>query len=97
MTIDDAVELVVSEVGKEQFQSTETSMKTVRNLHLASVVEIALMNNTDTYGLDLGVQADHGKGEVVIVRGPAAERTVSDDVIRAVATGVKGVERVGIE
>jgi len=97
MTIDDAIELVVSEVRKEQFQSTEESMKTVRNLHLASVVEIALMHNTDTYGLDLGVQADHGKGEVVIVRGPASERTVSDDIVRTVVSGVKGVEEIRIE
>ena len=98
MVIDDAIELVASEVGKEQFQSSETSLKIVRDLHLASVAEIALMNFTDTYGLDLRVRADASTGEVLIDRGPALEEcTVSNDAIRGALESVKEIKNVKIK
>ena len=96
--IDDAIELVSSEVGKEQFQSNEKTLKIVRDLHLASVAEIALMHSTDTYGLDFRVRADESTGEVVIDRGSALEeRVVSDDNIRAALESVKEIKGVKIE
>ncbi len=95
MTIDDAIELVGSEVKKDRFQSSEKSLKIVRDLHLASLAEIALMHSTDTYGLDLRVQADESTGEVVIVRAPElTESAVSDDVIRAALENVKEIKNV---
>ncbi|RKX27514.1 MAG: hypothetical protein DRP45_00825 [Candidatus Zixiibacteriota bacterium] len=98
MTIDDAVDLTVSEVKKDPFQPTEKSLKIVRDLHLASVAEIALMHSTDTYGLDLKVRADERTGEVVIVRGPVLEEgAVSDDIIRTALRSVKKVREVRIE
>jgi len=98
MVIDDAIELVASEVKKEQFQSSEKSLKIVRDLHLASVAEIALMHSTDTYGLDLKARADESRGEVVIVKGLALEdRAVLDDAIRAALRSVKEIKEVRIE
>jgi len=98
LVIDDAIELVASEVGKEQFQSSEKSLKIVRDLHLASIAEIALMHSTDTYGLDLRVRADESTGEVVIVRAPALEDSAGlDDAIRAALRSVKEVKEVRIE
>ena len=98
MVVDDAIGLVASEVGKEQFQSSEESLKIVRDLHLASVAEITLMHSTDTYGLDLKVQADESTGKVVIVRGSALEDSaVLDDAIRAALRSVKEIKEVRIE
>ena len=98
MTIDDATELVASEVNKDRFQSSEKSLKTVRNLHLASMSEIALMHSTDTYGLDLKVWANESTGEVVIDRGPALEESaVLDNNIRAALKDVKWIRNVRID
>lgn len=98
MAIGDGIELVATEVGKAQFQSTELGMKTVRDLHLASLAEIALMHSTDTYGLDLGVRADESRGEVVIDRGAVLEESpVLDDNIRAALRAVKEIKNVRIE
>lgn len=97
MTTEDGIELVAAELAKKQFQSTEKSMKTVRDLHLASVSAIALMRNTDTYGLKSRVHADERTGEVIITRELASESTVSDDAIRAALQNVKGIEKVRIE
>jgi cytidylate kinase len=98
MAIGDAIDLVVAEVEKEQFQSSDKSLRTVRNLHLASVAEVALMNSTDTYGLDLVVQADADRDEVVISRGPTlTELAASDDVIKAALEGVKEIKNVRFE
>ncbi len=98
LVIDDALELVASELRKEQFQPSEKSLKIVRDLHLASVAEIALMHSTYTYGLNLKVRADTGTGEVVIERGPMLEdRVVSDDHIRAALASVKEITNVMIE
>jgi len=91
-------EKLATEVGKEQFQSTESDMKKVRDLHLASLAEIALMQSTDTYGLDLGIRADESRGAVVIDRGAVLEETpVLDDTIRAALGGVKEIKNVRIE
>jgi len=98
MVVDDAIELVVSEVVKEQFQSSKKSVQIVRDLHLASVTEIALMHSTDTYGLDLRVRADESTGEVVIDRGPALkENAVLDKAVRAALRSVKEIKSVKIE
>jgi len=95
MAIDDAIELVMAEVEKEQFQSSQRSLETVRNLHLASVAEVALMNSPETYGLDLVVRAEAERGAVMIGRGPAlTEDSVSDDDIRIALKGVKEITDV---
>jgi cytidylate kinase len=98
MAIDDAIELVVAEVEKEQFQSGEKSLRTVRNLHLASVAEAALMNSPETYGLDLIVRADADTGVVVVGQGPAlTEGAVSEDNIRTALANVREVNDVRFE
>ena len=98
MTVADAIELVASEAKEDRFQSSEKSLKIVRDLRLATLAEIALMRSTDTYGLDLRVRADESTGEVVIVRGPALiESAVSDDDIRAALENVKETKIVSIE
>jgi len=97
MVIDDAIEMVAAEVANEQFQSSDKSLKTVRDLHLASVAEIALMHATDTYGLDCRIRADQAAGEVVIAREPSSESAVPDDAIRAALDGVKEIKNIRIE
>lgn len=98
IAIGGAIELVTTEVGKEQFRSTESGIRTVRNLRLASVTEVALMNSPDTYGLDFRVRADESTGEVVISRDPALKESAkSEDIIRAALEGVKEIQNIKIE
>ena len=98
LALGDAVEMVAAETVKEQFQSNEKSLKTVRNLQLATAAEVSLMHSPDTYGLDLKVQADEGTGEVVIGRGPGLKGVVlSEGDLRAALEPVKGVRSIRIE
>ena len=98
VALGDAIELVASETVKEQFQSSEESLKAVRNLRLVTAAEVALMHSPDTYGLDLKVRADEGAGEVVITRGPeSAAAAPSEGDLRAALETVKGVRRIRIE
>ena len=98
MTIEDAVELVTSEVKKEQFQRTERLSKDLRDLHLATVAEVNLMHYTSTYGLGFEVTADSATGEVTVHKSPVMEeRTTLDDDIKAALANVEAIVKVNIE
>ena len=66
ISIDDAVEMVVSEVQKEPFQPTEQSMKALKDLHLASIVKAHLLRSAGTKTLEFEVDVDSSTGKVVI-------------------------------
>ena len=98
MTIEDGVDLVASEVKKEQFQRTEQLSKDLRDLHLAAVAEVNLMHSTSTYGLDFEVTADSATGEVTVRKSPVMEdNTTLDGDIKAALADVKAIAKVSIE
>ena len=98
MTIEDGVDLVASEVKKEQFQRTEQISKDLRDLHLAAVAEVNLMHSTSTYGLDFELTADSATREVTVRKSPAMEdSTTLDDDIQAALADVEAIARVNIE
>ena len=98
MTVEDAVELVASEVEKEPFQRTERRAKDLRDLQLAAVAETYLMRSSSTYGLDFKVTADSATGEITVRKTPAMEEsTTLDDDVRAALANVKGISGVRLE
>jgi cytidylate kinase len=98
ITVEDAVELVVSEVKKESFQRTEERSKGLHDLHLAAVAETCLMSSSSTYGLDFKVTADSATGEVTVRKGPAMEEsTTLNEGIKTALANVEGIVRVNIE
>ena len=66
ISVDDAIEMVVSEVKKEPFQPTEKSMQALKDLHLASIVKTHLLKSPQTRGLELDINADSSTGNVII-------------------------------
>lgn len=98
ITVEDAIELASAEVAKAQFQPTEEYLRSVRNLHLATVAQTYLMHHPSTYGLDLHVEADADKGEAVIYRSPApAEGSASESDIRSALADAPAIKAVKIE
>ena len=98
ITVEDAVELVASEVEKEPFRRTESRAKDLRDLHLAAVAETYLMHSSSTYGLDFAVTADSATGKVTVRKSPALEKSKTlDDDIQAALTNVKGISGVTIQ
>lgn len=94
--IDDAIEMVVTEVKKEPFQPTEESLKALRDLHLASIVKTHLMSAPRTKALDLVVEADSSTGRVLVTGAlpPDADQTREADIQSVLASvgSVKSVE-----
>ncbi len=66
ITVEDAIQMVVAALEDERFRPTDKSLKVVRDLRLATIAQIRLMNNPDTYGLDLRVTADSSTGKVTV-------------------------------
>ena len=97
ISIDDAIEMVVTEVKKEPFQSTEESLKALKDLHLASVVKCRLMSSPKTNALDLDVEADSSTGKVLVsgALAPDANQTREAD-IQSVLADVKSVKNVEV-
>ena len=67
MTIQDGIQMIATALENEQFGRTEEKLRTVRNIHLATIAQIRLMSNPDTYGLDLNVEADSSAGKVTVM------------------------------
>lgn len=98
MTIQDGIELVVSEVKKDQFQPNEESLKIVKDIRLATIAQIHLMHSTNTYSLELKVEADAAAGEVVVYKSPALEvSATTDSDIRAALADVEEIKTVTIK
>jgi cytidylate kinase len=98
ISIDDAIEMVVTEVKKEPFQPTEESMKALKDLHLASIVKTHLMKSPKTRAIDLDVDADSSTGKVIVSGSlpPDANQTREAD-IQSVLSGVELVKNVEVK
>jgi len=98
ITINDAIEMVVSEVAKESFQPTTESLKVLKDLHLASVVKTYLMRSTKTKALDLNVDADSSTGKVIVSGSlpPDANQTREAD-IQSVLAGAEIIKNVEVK
>jgi len=98
ISIEDAIEMVVSEVKKEPFQPTEESMKALKDLHLASVVKCRLMSSPKTKALNLNVEADSSNGRVIVSGSipPDAHQTREAD-IQSILAGVEAVKNVEVK
>jgi hypothetical protein len=95
VTVDDAIELISSEVKKAPFQRSEESVKKLFDLRLAAVAETHLLHAPETYGLGLEVAADSSAGEVTVFKSPTmGDATAVDDETRAALAGVEGVQKV---
>ena len=94
LTVQDAVELVASEVAKKQFQPDEASIKKLKDVHLATVVHTYLMHSPDTYSLDLDIHADSDTGRVIVDKLPSEDRTAIENIVRSVLKEVKEVKSV---
>lgn len=66
ITMQEAIQMVAAALENERFRPTDESLKIVRDLRLATIAEIRLMNNPDTYGLDFKVTADSSLGKVTV-------------------------------
>lgn len=98
ISIDDAIEMVVTEVKKEPFQPTKESLKSLKDLHLASIVKTFLLRSTKTKALDLDVDADSSTGNVIVSGSlpPDAHQTREAD-IQSVVSGVEAVKNVEVK
>jgi len=96
ISIDDAIEMVVTEVGKEPFQPNDESMKALKDLHLANIAKTYLMKSAKTRVLDLDVNADSSKGNVIVSGSlpPDANQTREADILSVLSTieAIKNVE-----
>ena len=96
ITINDAIEMVVTEVAKEAFQPTRESLKALKDLHLVSIAKTYLMRSTKTKTLDLKVEADSSTGNVIVSGSlpPDANQTREADIqsVLADAEIIKNVE-----
>ena len=98
ITINDAIEMVVTEVAKGPFQPTEETLKVLKDLHLASIVKTCLLRSTKTKALDLNVDADSSTGKVIVSGSlpPDANQTREAD-IQSVLSSVESIKNVEVK
>jgi cytidylate kinase len=98
ISINDAIEMVVTEVAKEPFQPTEESLKVLKDLQLVSIAKTYLLRSTKTKTLDLNVDADSSTGKVIVSGSlpPDANQTREADIL-SVLSGIESVKNVEVK
>jgi hypothetical protein len=95
MTIQDAVQMVLAALEDERFRPSDESLKVVRDLRLATIAQIRLMNNPDTYGLALNVTADSSAGKVTVIgQFPVGDAKMIENEIRSALSGLGLVKEI---
>jgi cytidylate kinase len=95
MTIQDGIQMVAAALENEQFRRTEEALKAVRDIHLATIAQIRLMSNPDTYGLALNVEADCSVGKVTVTgRFHTGDAKVIENEIRSALSGLGLVKEI---
>ncbi|MBN2243303.1 MAG: cytidylate kinase family protein [Acidobacteria bacterium] len=98
ITLQDSVEMVAAAVEKDAFRRTEESLGIVRDFHLAAVAQTLIMNNPETYALDLHIKADSSAGKVTVAGlVPAGNAKLIEDEIRSSLSGLKQVRDVVVD
>jgi len=97
IAVDDAIEMVVTEVKKGMFQPSEESLKVLKDIHLASMVKTYLMKADKTKTLDLDITADSSTGHVIVSGSlpPDAHQTREAD-IQSVLTRIEAVKEAEV-
>ncbi len=99
ISIDDAIEMVVSESQKAPFQPTEKSMQALKDIHLASVVK------THLYRLklpvvkipDFDVVADSSSGRVILKSNiPEDKKKRIENDIHTALTGIEAIKQLEV-
>jgi len=98
ISIDDAIEMVVSEVKKNPFQPTEESLKALKDLHLASVVKTHLLKSPKTKVMDLDVEVDSSTGKAIVSGSipPDAYQSREAD-IQTVLSNIESIKKVEVK
>jgi len=97
ISINDAIEMVITEVKKEPFQPSDESLRALNDLHLASIVKTHLLRSPKTKAMSLDVDADSSTGKVIVSGSlpPDANQTREAD-IQSVLSGVQSIKNVEV-
>jgi len=97
ISIEDAIEMVVTEVKKKPFIPSDESVKVLKNLRLATIVKTYLVKSSKTKMLDLDIDADSSTGKVIVSGSlpPDANQTREAD-IQSVLSEVELVKNVEV-
>jgi len=90
ISINDAIEMVVTEVAKKPFQPTKESLKVLKDLHLSSIVKTYLMKSPKTKALNLNIVADSSTAKVVINGNFTS--TASNAIMADIQSALSGVD-----
>ena len=93
--IQGAVDIVAAAAGREEFQATTESSKSMEDLFLASRVRSALAANQKTDAVEINVKADAG---TVYLKGRIRPLSLIDEVLETVGKveGVRNINQEGL-
>ncbi|MGC8761627.1 MAG: AAA family ATPase [Bryobacteraceae bacterium] len=95
ITVGEAVQMVVDALKNERFRPSDESFKLVRDLRLATIAQIRLMNNPDTYGLDFKVTADSSIGKVTVAGNlHGGDAKLIEKEIRSALSDIEAVRQI---
>lgn len=95
ISMQEAIQMVAAALENERFRPTDESLKKVRDARLATIAEVRLMNNPDTYGLDLKVTADSALGKVTVAGSlQAGDANRIDREIRSALSDLEAVSQI---
>ena len=98
ITLQDSVEMVAASVEKETFRRTDEALQIVRDLHLATVAETLIMQNPETYALDLQIKADSSAGKVTVAGLlHTGNAQLIEEEIRSSLSGLKQVKDLTVD
>ncbi len=97
ISTDMAAELISGIVSCKSFQSSDESVKIMKNLHLSSRVRAYLQQSPRTKGSEVEIEADAFKGSV-IVKGntPKVGSRMWENDIKSVLSNVEGVKEIKV-
>lgn len=98
ISTDMAAELITGIVSCKSFQSNESSIKILKNLHLSARVRAYLQSSPRTKGSEVEIEADASSGSV-IVKGstPKVGSRMWENDIKSVLSNVEGVKEIKVE
>lgn len=98
ISIDMTADLIAGIVSCKSFQSNETSMKIMRNLHLSARVRAYLQQSPRTKGSEVDIEADASIGSVT-VRGntPKVGSRMWENDIKSVLSNLEGIKEINVE
>jgi cytidylate kinase len=97
MSLDSMTMVIACAVERPEYRLEEQTMKTIRDVHLKSIVLAALARSSRTRGMELAVEADTETGHVKISgMAPVVGSATWESDIEEVVTKVEGVSSVEV-